>query len=116
MTIYQRFLAAVTELTPAMARYLSSVDHCHRVALIAETDTEPIGVARYEVTKDPGSVELGLLVIDAWQNRGLGRILLAKTGHAYLRPVPRWFGTDTLRKASLRQYDDSVKACEYSCW
>ena len=76
MTIYQRFLAAVTELTPTMARYLSSVDHCKRVALIAETDTEPIGVARYEVTRDPDSVELGLLVIDAWQNRGLGRILL----------------------------------------
>ncbi len=76
MTIYQRFLTPVNELTPGMARYLSSVDHCNRAALIAETDGEPIGVARYEVTKDAGSVELGLLVIDAWQNQGLGRILL----------------------------------------
>ena len=81
-TIYQRFLAAVTELTPTMARYLSSVDHWHRAALIAETDTEPIGVARYEVTKDTGSAELGLLVIDAWQNRGLGRILLREIRRA----------------------------------
>jgi GNAT superfamily N-acetyltransferase len=78
MTIYQRFLAAVTELTPTMARHLSCVDHFNRVALLAETETEPIGVARYEVTRDPDSVELGLLVIDAWQNRGLGRILLRK--------------------------------------
>jgi GNAT superfamily N-acetyltransferase len=76
MTIYHRFLAALTELTPTMARYLSSVDHRNRVALIAETETEPIGVARYELTNDPDAVELGLLVVDAWQNRGLGRILL----------------------------------------
>jgi RimJ/RimL family protein N-acetyltransferase len=75
-TIYQRFLAPVTELTPAMARYLSSVDHRSRVALIAEADTEPIGVARYEPTNEPDSVELGLIVVDDWQNRGLGRILL----------------------------------------
>jgi RimJ/RimL family protein N-acetyltransferase len=75
-TIYQRFLAPVTELTPAMARYLSSVDHRVRVALIAESDSEPIGVARYEPTNDPDSVELGLIVVDDWQNRGLGRLLL----------------------------------------
>ena len=75
-TIYQRFLAPVTELTPAMARYLSSVDQCNRVALVAETDIEPIGVARYEPTNDPDSVELGLIVVDDWQNRCLGRILL----------------------------------------
>jgi RimJ/RimL family protein N-acetyltransferase len=75
-TICQRFLAPVTELTPAMAGYLSAVDHCNRVALIAETDVEPIGVARYEPAGDRISVELGLFVVDEWQNRGLGRILL----------------------------------------
>jgi GNAT superfamily N-acetyltransferase len=80
-TIYQRFLGPVTELTPAMARYLSSVDQCNRVALIAETDIEPIGVARYEPTNDPDSVELGLIVVDDWQNRGLGRILLREVFH-----------------------------------
>ena len=45
--------APVTELTPAMARYLSSVDQCNRVALIAVMDIEPIGVVRYEPTGDP---------------------------------------------------------------
>jgi GNAT superfamily N-acetyltransferase len=59
-----------------MARNLSNVDYRHRLALIAETDTEPIGVVRYEPTNDPELVELGLVVVDDWQNRGLGRILL----------------------------------------
>ena len=75
-TIYQRFLAALPELTPTMARYLSNVDYVHRLALIAETDIEPVGVARYERTNDPDLVELGLVIVDDWQNRGLGRILL----------------------------------------
>ena len=75
-TVYERFLTAVTELTPAMARYLSTVDHCNRLALIAETEIEPVGVARYEPTNDPGLVEVGMVVVDDWQNLGIGRILL----------------------------------------
>jgi RimJ/RimL family protein N-acetyltransferase len=75
-TVYQRFFTPLSELTPAMVRHLSNVDYCHRLALIAETEMEPVGVARYEPTTDPGLVELGLVIVDGWQNRGLGRILL----------------------------------------
>jgi RimJ/RimL family protein N-acetyltransferase len=75
-TVYQRFFTALPELTPEMARDLSSVDYVQRLALIAETGAEPIGVARYESTRDPGMAELGLVVVDGWQNRGIGRILL----------------------------------------
>jgi RimJ/RimL family protein N-acetyltransferase len=77
-TVYQRFFMALRELTPAMAHYLSNVDYRYRLALIAETEMEPIGVVRYERTDDPDLVELGLIVVDDWQNRGLGRILLRK--------------------------------------
>ena len=77
-TVYQRFFRALRELTPAMAHYLSNVDYHYRLALIAETEFEPIGVVRYERTDDPDLVELGLIIVDDWQNRGLGRILLRK--------------------------------------
>ena len=75
-TVYQRFFTALPELTPEMARGLSRVDYIHRLALIAETDSERIGVARYESTRNPAVAELGLVVVDSWQNRGIGRILL----------------------------------------
>ena len=75
-TVYQRFLAPLAELTPAMAHELANVDYARRLALIAETDTGPVGVARYDTAGDPGTAELGLVVVDDWQNRGLGRILL----------------------------------------
>jgi GNAT superfamily N-acetyltransferase len=75
-TVYERFLTGVPELTPEMACYLSTVDHCNRLALIAETEIEPVGVARYEPTNDPGLVEVGMVVVDDWQNLGIGRTLL----------------------------------------
>jgi RimJ/RimL family protein N-acetyltransferase len=82
LTVYQRFLSPLPELTPGMARHLSQVDYRRRLALIAETKTEPVGVVRYEPTDDPGLAELGLVIVDTWQNRGLGRILLREILHA----------------------------------
>lgn len=77
-TVYQRFFTSMRELTPVMARYLASAHYVNRMALIAESEpgSHLIGIARYERTDDPKVVELGLVVIDEWQNRGLGRILL----------------------------------------
>jgi acetyltransferase len=50
------------------------------MALVAECEhSNPpglIAIARYERTEDPGVVELGLVVLDPWQNRGLGRIMI----------------------------------------
>ena len=75
-SIYQRFFTTMSELSPGMARYLSDVHQKNRFALVAQAGSELAGVGRYERTTDPELVELGLLVIDAWQSRGLGRILL----------------------------------------
>ena len=75
-TVYQRFFSALPELSPSMAHHLSHVNYKDRFALVAEVDRGPVGVARYERTDDPGLIELGLVIMDEWQNRGLGRILL----------------------------------------
>ena len=78
-SIYQRFFAALPDLSEDMAWHLSHVNYTNRMALVAEAADAPgelIAVARYERTDDPEVVELGLAVVDAWQNRGLGRIML----------------------------------------
>jgi len=80
--VYQRFFTALPELTPGMARYLSHVNYHSRMAVVAEAAGELVGVGRYERTPDPEVVELGLVVVDDWQNRGLGRILLRETMRA----------------------------------
>lgn len=96
-TIYQRFFAALPELSRDMAWRFSHVNYTNRMALVAETaDSDPpklMAVGRYDRTQQeqthepthapsPGSAdnadiaELGLVVLDQWQGRGLGRILL----------------------------------------
>ena len=81
-SIYQRFFTALPELSEGMARYLSHVNYTNRFALVAEAEGETIGVGRYERTNDPDVVELSLVIEDAWQGRGLGRILLRETMRA----------------------------------
>ena len=75
-TVYQRFFQALPELSPGMARYLANVNYTNRMALIAEAGGDVIGVGRYERTSDAQVADLGLVVLDEWQNLGLGRILL----------------------------------------
>jgi len=95
-SVYQRFFSALPELSEGMARYLANVNETNRLALIAEVDSELVAVGRYERTKDPGLVELALVVLDAWQNRGLGRIMLREIMQAAMRSGIHRFRADVL--------------------
>jgi RimJ/RimL family protein N-acetyltransferase len=95
-SVYQRFFTALPELSPGMARYLANVNYTNRMALVAEARGEPIGVGRYERTSDPHVVELGLVVVDQWQGRGLGRILLREIVKAAVSRGIRRFRADVL--------------------
>lgn len=75
-SVYQRFFSAASELSPGMARYLANVDYLKRMALVAEVSGEPVAVGRWEPSDEPGLIELALVVLDEWQNRGIGRLLL----------------------------------------
>jgi RimJ/RimL family protein N-acetyltransferase len=75
---YQRFFTAVRRLPPDWARFLATVDYRRRLALIAERPAdggmELLAVARYEPSQDDAP-EVAFVVLDAWQNVGLGTIL-----------------------------------------
>lgn len=76
---YRRFLAPMPELSTSMVRYLTEIDHHDHEAIIAldEKSGEGIGVARYvRSTERPTAAELAVTVIDDWQGRGLGTLLL----------------------------------------
>ncbi len=77
---YQRFFTVMPRLPEAWARELADVDYQRRLALVAERDggdgVELIGVARYEPSDEAGTVEVALVVEDAWQGHGLGVRLL----------------------------------------
>jgi GNAT superfamily N-acetyltransferase len=76
---YRRFLAARAELSEPTGRYLTEIDHHDHEAMIAldEETGAGLGVARYVRDPDhPDMAELAVTVIDDWQGRGLGTLLL----------------------------------------
>src|SRR5258708_7767231 len=81
-----------------MAHHLANVNYETRLALIAESveGSEIVGVGRYEATADPGLVEVALVIVDDWQNRGLGRIMLHEVLQAARRNGIGRFSADVL--------------------
>jgi RimJ/RimL family protein N-acetyltransferase len=77
-TAYQRFFTAIKRLPPDWVHFLANVDYHRRLALVVEhpPSGELVAVARYEPTDEEGTVEIAFVVQDAWQNRGLGTVLL----------------------------------------
>jgi GNAT superfamily N-acetyltransferase len=79
-TRWLRFHMPITHLTDAQVRVLVEVDHHDREALVAEVRRagrgwRPVGVARY-ARVGPDRADLAVVVMDAWQGRGIGRLLL----------------------------------------
>ncbi|MBS2026966.1 MAG: GNAT family N-acetyltransferase [Deltaproteobacteria bacterium] len=81
---YYRFLSATTTLSDNALNYLSAVDNEDHLAIVAgkptdsEDEQEGWGLARF-VRQAPGGnvAEAAVTVLDDYQGRGLGRLLLA---------------------------------------
>ncbi len=79
-TRYYRFFYRLSELTPAMLARFTQVDYDRELALVAVAATEGgaafVGVARYIANPDRTSAEFAVVVADAWQRRGVARVLM----------------------------------------
>jgi RimJ/RimL family protein N-acetyltransferase len=77
---YRRFFTDMPELPEATLKAAVEVDHTDHEALVAVPllSAEIIGECRFIRRPDePGTAEVGVTVVDAWQGRGLGPALLA---------------------------------------
>ena len=80
-SVYKRFLSPLTELRPMDLVYLTEVAPHDHEALIAldERGGEAVGVARYvRSATDPGRAEFAVTVVDDWQRRGVGTVLIRR--------------------------------------
>ncbi|HEY3237953.1 MAG TPA: GNAT family N-acetyltransferase, partial [Acidimicrobiia bacterium] len=77
---YRRFFSPLPRLSTALLTYLTEVDHHHHSAWLAvvEEETGPavVGVSRAVRLDDPSAAEVAVTVIDPYQRRGIGRLLL----------------------------------------
>jgi acetyltransferase len=79
---YYRFFYRLTELTPAMLARFTQVDYDRELALVAlapgpGASTQAfVGVGRYIASPDQVSAEFAIVVADAWQRRGVARVLM----------------------------------------
>jgi RimJ/RimL family protein N-acetyltransferase len=107
-TAYQRFFTIMQRLPPDWARMLASVDYVSRLALVVQPEAsadEVVGVARYEPTDRPDTVEVAFVLQDGWQNRGLGTVLLGDLLSAArargIRRFRAWVLADNTRMLDL---------------
>ena len=79
---YDRFLGPMRTLPPSLLAHLTHVDYSDHLALVAEVFTDGretvIAEARYARGPDKTSAEFAVSVADAWQGKGLARLLLGK--------------------------------------
>jgi RimJ/RimL family protein N-acetyltransferase len=71
----RRFLGPKPRLSAAELTYLTEIDHRQHEALAAidPDDGRIVGVARY--APEPGTADVALFVVDAWQGQGIATML-----------------------------------------
>lgn len=117
----RRFFSPIPHLSAALLTYLTEVDHHHHSAWLAvvEEETGPavVGVSRATRLDDPHTAEVAVTVIDPYQRRGIGRLLLGTLVlEAVEQGVSRFVGLvpadnaamqTVLRRAGARLYEDA---------
>jgi acetyltransferase len=78
-TLYRRFRCLFHDVTHQMAARFCFVDYDRELAIVAEQSTPEgrrlLGVGRLVANVDHSRAEYAVLVVDAWQGRGLGSLL-----------------------------------------
>lgn len=82
-TRYFRFFSEMPVMPDSLVRMLADVDDVQRVALVVEADSTCGGdvVALGNLAMNEDYAEIGIVVADAWQRKGLGTVLATAMLH-----------------------------------
>ncbi len=77
---FRRFMSGVTQLSEEQLRYLTEIDYTNHfawAAVRADRPAEGMGVARYvRLPDEPDVAEAAVTVVDEYQGKGLGTLLM----------------------------------------
>jgi GNAT superfamily N-acetyltransferase len=115
-TVYFRFFSPIKRMSDALAHRLAVVDYNDRFALVATTHRPAareriVGVARYDRAAKTEMAEVAVAVIDEFQRRGLGSVLLAE-----LARVARTHGIRTFQLIVLPENQEMLGLLRKMGW
>lgn len=108
---YRRFLGAISQLDESVLRTLLAADGVDNIALVAvdvdATHHERSGIGIAQSIRDPArptEAEYAIVVADAWQGRGIGRLLTSELAVAAFRHgIRRWTATMLFDNTAVRR-------------
>ncbi len=115
-TVIQRFFTLTQTLNEPLLRGLSDVDHIHHEALVVPVTNEIIALASYHLDLiDPTRADIAVLIEDAWQQRGLGRLLVRRLSRLAAERGVTAFHADVLfqntaARGLIRRMDRQARA------
>lgn len=78
-TVYRRFHAPYPRVPGWALDLFLNVDHRNRESLVAVVEGEAVGHAMYARSSGGrGQAEIGIVIEDAWQSMGIGKLLLSR--------------------------------------
>lgn len=82
-SVYRRFFTLFPKVPPPLVHEMASVDHDAREGFVVALGEEVIAMANYvRLRGDPSTADLAVVVEDAWQRRGLARVLVRALARA----------------------------------
>lgn len=109
------FLVGTTALSPEWLERLCDPTDDRDVALVATIEMDgaerQIGLGRYAWVSDEQGAELAVTVLDEWQRRGLGSLLLERlVSHARERGIRELFSVDRADNTAMRRLAKRIGA------
>jgi GNAT superfamily N-acetyltransferase len=95
-SIYRRYFGVRPHLAPADVDRFTRVDGRTRFALVGMREADLVAVARYEGRPGGDSAELAVVVDDALQHQGVGRLMLGRLVDVAREAGLRWIVADVL--------------------
>ena len=108
-----RFLGQIGEPSEQLLKQLTAVDYIHDAAYAAQSVDDAkhrlIGVARFCMTADHLACECAVAVLDNWQHRGLGTVLMKHLiDVARKRGIKTMFSIDSAENNEMHELAKSL--------
>lgn len=113
-SLYQRFFTGTPRIPRDMLRQLRAIDHVHQEAVVAMVAGRLVGLGQYVHAPGSDSAELAVLVVDTWQHKGVGRLLVTRLAELAARRGVMRFDASVLpdnmpaRRAVARLWPESI--------